>query len=208
MKVFYEGSVIHKFNPTLCRDFTVHDNNEHLIWELTQGKSSLVDYCDYEAIKAYVWRSQESRWGHYALTGRNKDVAAMHTLIGVATDYQVDHKSRDSLDNRRLNLRFATREQQMFNRVLVRENESCEYRGVQLRKDRDLYRVAVRKLGATRSTNLCHRTCPVQAAKDWDEFMYEEYKGEFPLKGYESNGLVGEPTINFIHFNFPERLGL
>jgi len=205
VKVFYEGAVEHRFNKTLNRDFTVFDKGDCLLWELTQGEGTLIDYEDFEALLPFIWRTQCSRKGIYAM---NSHATGMHTIIGGTEIYQVDHKSRNGLDNRRSNLRFANKEQQMFNRVLVRENESCEYRGVQLRTDRDLYRVVVKRLGDTRCSNLLHTKCPLKGAYAWDEFMYEEYKNHDPLKGFTYNNLHSEPTINFIQFNFPERLGL
>ena len=208
MEKYYEYKFTHPYNKTYDRLIEVFRKDGILQWGLTQGKTSIIDEEDFNLIVPMVWRAQKSGLGYYALSGRNEDVTAMHTVIGGERKYQVDHKNRNGLDNRRSNLRFSTIEQNMFNRILTREYESCSYRGVQLRKDRDLFRVVVRRLGDNRSSNLCHTKCPVRAAELWDEFMFEEYKNDFPLLGYESNGLVGEPTINFIQFNFPERLGL
>ena len=49
---------------------------------------------------------------------------------------------------------------------------------------------------------------PEEAACAWDEFLFEKFKNHNPLEGMCCNGICGEPTLNFIHFNFPERLGL
>lgn len=208
MEKYHEFSFNHPYNKNHSRVVRVFRDKETLHWELTQGKMTLVDLEDFSTIEPFLWRAQKDRKGYYVLSGRNEGVTSMHVLLGGHSPHQVDHINRDGLDNRKVNLRFATKEQQMFNRVLVRKGESCRYRGVQLRNDRGLYRTVVRRLGDTRSTNLCHSVCPITAAEKWDEFMYEEYKNNNPLEGYESRGIYSAPTINFIHFNFPERLGL
>lgn len=218
MEVYYKGKVDHHTDK-YKRDFRVLDNGEFLEWELTQGLKAFVDYEDFESLTKLYWRAQKDHakipnW--YALggsTGGNYPVIGMHRFIANDPPFQVDHRNLNSLDNRRVNLRLATKEQQMFNQYKngggksSTDSYSSSYRGVTFRKDVGKFRVRAQGLGGIQH-NVGHFKSDVEAAKAWDDFMFKEYKNDFPLKGVSHNKIVGEPTINFIRFNFPERLGL
>jgi hypothetical protein len=103
---------------------------------LTQGKVALIDDEDYEMVSRYRWNAYigGKRW--YAKTniqvpGVGQRTLRMHTLImGVDPDGKhVDHRNLDGLDNRRSNLRWATRSQQKQNNA-IRIDGSSGYRGV------------------------------------------------------------------------------
>lgn len=81
---------------------------------LTQGKFATVDEDDFERVNQFKWYAcfQRGRW--YALrmirTGEYRKPTSMHGFIlGSKGGREIDHKSRNGLDNRRQNLRFATR---------------------------------------------------------------------------------------------------
>jgi hypothetical protein len=69
----------------------------------------------------------------YAVSGgwRAKRLYIHQLVLPVPTGYEVDHVNRNKLDNRRTNLRMATRAQNARNRVRS-EGARARYRGVQL----------------------------------------------------------------------------
>jgi hypothetical protein len=92
---------------------------------LTRGKFALVDEAD------YVWLSQRKWCAHkqirkgvvywYVIAATKKPKPYMHRLIvGASRGQLVDHKNGDGLDNRRENLRVATRAQNAMNRQPTR----------------------------------------------------------------------------------------
>lgn len=89
-----------------------------------KGLSAIVDEADFEMLNAYTWRGQKSKStaaNTYVVTtvktsGKKKHVR-MHRLILNAPDgVEVDHENRNTLDNRRDNLRLCTHAQNCMNR--------------------------------------------------------------------------------------------
>lgn len=88
---------------------------------LTQGLVALVDYEDYVALHRYNWHAAKDGNTYYARSkmddGWQSPVAMHRVILGVLDqDVEVDHINRNGLDNRRCNLRIATRAQNALNR--------------------------------------------------------------------------------------------
>lgn len=86
---------------------------------LTQGKVAIVDDEDYARVASHRWHFayNESLKGGYACTYIDKRLKQMHRfLLDANPDTFVDHANRDTLDNRRSNLRLATAQQNACNR--------------------------------------------------------------------------------------------
>lgn len=86
---------------------------------LTQGQFAKVDDDDFEWLMTYKWYAKKVKSGYfYAYTKRNKKIFSMHRLIMNTTDkcVFVDHKLHDTLDNRKSELRIATRSQNGVNK--------------------------------------------------------------------------------------------
>jgi hypothetical protein len=100
---------------------------------LTRGKVALVDSADAAFVGQWNWCAWVCpQGGWYALrTDRETGATArMHrVLAGVPPGVEVDHVDRDSLNNRRKNIRVATRAQNNRNRGRQRNNTSG-YKGV------------------------------------------------------------------------------
>lgn len=105
---------------------TARDNLDPLVRELStlrevplsNGETAYVDESDVKLVSSYSWsRAKHGGAVAYAGGGRaNAKLIYMHRLIMDAPDSTlVDHRNRNTLDNRRSNLRIATRQQNAAN---------------------------------------------------------------------------------------------
>jgi len=100
---------------------------------LTQGKFALVDDEDYEFINQFNWCFYQGRALRAEYSGRHSRIL-MHRLINKTPDGMLtDHINMDQLDNRKENLRDATKSQNMMNRNAQSNNKSG-YKGVHWNK--------------------------------------------------------------------------
>ena len=101
---------------------------------LTQGKVALVDDEDYEWLNQCDWlhtpsgsRSDAMRWSKEA--GERVALYMHREIMAAPATVDVDHVDRDGLNNRRRNLRLATRSQNLRNSK-KRNGCSSRYKGV------------------------------------------------------------------------------
>lgn len=88
---------------------------------LTRGVFTIVNISDAQRLCRYKWFALKCKYGFYA--ARNKcrknhkkgGIVLMHREIKSRDGFLTDHKNRNSLDNRRSNLRIATRSQNNAN---------------------------------------------------------------------------------------------
>lgn len=74
-----------------------------------------------------------------------------HRIVTGAPDgVFVDHKNGNKLDNRRSNLRFATRAQNHANQKKSKASRSC-FKGIHFRKERNVWQVSIRENGKQRN---------------------------------------------------------
>jgi hypothetical protein len=111
---------------------------------LTRGYETIVDDEDYDELSRYLWFAAENWTGQvYARRSVRGGGVYMHRqLLGLGkTDksIEVDHRNHNTLDNRRSNLRTATRLQNAQNRSGASSNSALGVRGVRLRKDTGKY---------------------------------------------------------------------
>lgn len=102
--------------------------------KLTKGFVAIVDDADFEYLNQFVWHVSISPKDDvkYAAAHviKNKPPIRMHRLL-FPDAIEVDHKNGDGLDNRRDNLRPATRSQNLRN-SRKRDGMKSKYRGVSL----------------------------------------------------------------------------
>ena len=134
------------------------------------GLVTLVGDEDYEWLNQWMWTavSTHRRNGGYAMRIENGKTILLHRLILNATEgVEVDHVNGNGLDNRRSNLRIATRAQGMANRRLFKNNKSG-YKGVMFDKKTGKWRMYFKMLFDT----------PEEAARAYDK-VAKLFFGEF-----------------------------
>jgi hypothetical protein len=152
---------------------------------------ALVDATDGELVRAYRWRPKDGGNIHgekiYAVAHVGGRCIWMHRLIaGTPAGLETDHANGDSLDNRRGNLRPATRSQNLANRSKPRRStpSSSSFKGVYwdrpCRKWRTVIRIEGRSkhLGRYDSEIDAARAYDVAALAAWGEFAKPNFPNE------------------------------
>ena len=155
---------------------------------LTRGKYAIVDPEDYYTHAGYKWHVQEGTRTLYAVRqiclGKRKTKAIhMHREILNAPDgIYVDHINRNGLDNRKANLRLATRRQNARNTPKTNKTTSSKYKGVSLRTRQGKWSATIFADG--RNTHLGHFESQIDAAKAYDKAA-KKYYGQFAVLNFE-----------------------
>ncbi len=104
---------------------------------LTRGQYTIVDPEDYERLARYKWQAMKSRHTFYAsrYSRRDKDgkrkCYMMHReILKPEGNKLCDHINGNGLDNRKTNLRPATRAQNGWNRRKNRVKSRSRYKGL------------------------------------------------------------------------------
>lgn len=107
---------------------------------LTHGKVALVDDEDFEYLNQFKWCVHRHSGKHpYAARhtpwcdGKRKYILMHREIMNPPINMQVDHKNRDTLDNRRGNLRICTNRENSMNSARY-INNACGFKGVILDK--------------------------------------------------------------------------
>lgn len=150
--------------------------------ELSQGEYAIFDLADLPLLAQHRWCAATFRWRTYAITqirnARGRQVSVrMHRLIRGVTNASVfvDHDNMNGLDNRRVNIRVATRPQNAWNCPRPRTN-TTGYKGVKRDRTSGRYSAAIRVCGKT--IYLGGYSEAVEAARAYDEAA-RRYHGTF-----------------------------
>jgi hypothetical protein len=139
---------------------------------LTHGKFALIDDEDFEKLNQYKWRFH----GGYAVTKISGVTTYMQWVVfGRKQGFQVDHISRDTLDNRKSNLRHATKAQNGINRG-ANKNNTSGFKGVSWNKSKNKWDSQIAISG--KHVLIGRFTKPEEAARAYDEAALK-YFGEF-----------------------------
>lgn len=89
----------------------------------------LLDKKDQHLLKEYTWHQDSTGYLRTRVKGRSSKVRIQHMVLPVREGFEVDHINRNKYDNRRSNLRYTTRSQNMMNGPKRKDNTS-NFRGV------------------------------------------------------------------------------
>jgi hypothetical protein len=131
------------------------------------GVFALVDASDWETVSKYRWTVDRSDNLVYAYRrSRGRKIYLHRELMSPLQTQHVDHISGDGLDNRRVNLRLASRSQNLGNMQKHRDAMTSKYKGVSWDKARGKW---VARLMVCRVVVLQQRfTSEMQAARAYD----------------------------------------
>lgn len=146
---------------------------------LTQGKFTLVDKQDFESVSKHKWCF--SKTTGYALRalprvhGKKKHEYLHRVICKAPEGYHIDHKNCDRLDNRRSNLRFASKADNQRNKPRQKNNTSG-FKGVSWHSHNKMW---VAKLHINRKrVHLGYFKDPAEASKAY-EVGAQKHFGQF-----------------------------
>ena len=112
-------------------------------------KEAIVDDWYYPRLMKYVWYVRGNRGLVYAYTYRRGRITKMHNMIiKKKKGFQIDHINRNSLDNRKENLRYCTHSENQLNKNLSKNNTSG-HKGVNWDKSHEKWVAILYKDGKT-----------------------------------------------------------
>jgi hypothetical protein len=152
---------------------------------LTQGKVALIDDEDAPRILAHKWtlhhdRSRRRDVGYAVRYVRKADgigrtsIQMHREILNAPAGLEVDHINGEGLDNQKVNLRLATRAQNLSN--TYRQKGRTGYRGIYWHRRNRMYHALIRHEGKKHSLGYYYDV--EQAARAYDYAAYHLH-GEF-----------------------------
>lgn len=147
--------------------------------ELSKGHVAIVDDEDFLELAQYKWCIGGHGYAYRAMKNcesHPRKVIYMHrAILGDIPGMVIDHINGNKLDNRRCNLRHATRGQNNANAGL-RKNNTTGFKGVSIRRDTGKFMAQItvngvnRKLGTFATAEEAHAAYAAEAKNNYGEF--------------------------------------
>lgn len=171
-------------------------HNDYVECRLTNGISFLIDLSDYARVCLYGWSYNRPRDYVFCNAAHMKQIPLSRFLLNCPHDMEVDHINHNRLDNRRCNLRIASKSQNRANRR-PGKNSTTGYIGVSYCKQTKKWRASI--VGANGNTTTIGRFASIEtAAIARDVAAYREYGSfawlNFParLHEYAASAALGQ----------------
>lgn len=185
--------------------------------QLTKGRVCLIDESDFHLVMRYSWRyspnTKRAEFGYAVTTaridGRYRRTVTMHRLLlSPPKDKQVDHINGDRLDNRRANLRLASRSQNMFNARKSSAASTSVYKGVFWNSQKERWHAAtyengrVIHLGFFEDESLAALASDAYALKRCAEFARTNFPR--PVVELSARGFLTDPAFSVLRSKLGE----
>jgi len=156
---------------------------------LTKGKFAIVDPEDYQRLRKYKWYARKSPHTFYAVrsitNGKKrprKNMYMHHLVIDIPEGLYADHINHNGLDNRKANLRLATRTQNIWHRRKFKSPSRSKFIGVDWASDMKCWRARIRVNG--KRIYIGSFKNESDAAKAYDRAAIK-YHGQFAVLNFE-----------------------
>jgi len=103
-------------------EIILHDTYAEIILSNT-GNKAIIDIENISKVKNYKWYESKSD-GYVIAVINGKNVKLHNFIMGIHIKEMIDHKNRNKLDNRKENLRHASRIENSMNRGIQSNNTS------------------------------------------------------------------------------------
>jgi hypothetical protein len=136
---------------------------------------AIIDDADRGLVEPYTWIAVESKETFYVRGylrggGRKRWILLHRLLLNASKGVEVDHRNRDGLDNRRSNLRLATRSQNRANTRAV--GGTSIYKGVTRAGKAWQAEIACKYIGRFPTEGAAARAYDAAAREVFGEFAY------------------------------------
>ena len=148
---------------------------------LGEGHWTILEQADYYRLRKYRWIVYGGGNNLYAVRlkivkpNRTWQISMHREIMNAPKGVLVDHRNCDSLDNRRSNLRFATRTENIRNRRKMKNSRS-QYIGVYFSKQKGKWETRI--MYQRKRIYLGRYDCQIDAAHAYDKAA-KKYFGEF-----------------------------
>lgn len=109
---------------------------------LTQGKFAYCDESDYDLVKDSNWSVLKAPNNRFYASSKGKYMHRILLKLNRRSKLEVDHKDHDGLNNRRNNIRKCSRQQNIFNQRL-RKNNKSKFKGICWYQDKNKWKAQI-----------------------------------------------------------------
>jgi len=116
---------------------------------LTREKIALVDDVDHDELNRNSWSYSNTGYAQrgFKIKGKSRTVLMHRQILNAPSGIEVDHINGNRLDNRRSNLRFATRGENIFNQRKRLRKTTSQYKGVYWNKGDSMWMARIQAKG-------------------------------------------------------------